>query len=75
MVVSAKDTQSDGVRSADAGQAVDPLFSLHEGERWFVAQTLCHREQLAHFTLAPKALGASCLAFARRFAMRAVCAK
>jgi transcription elongation factor/antiterminator RfaH len=51
MVVSAKDTQSDGVRSADAGQAGDPLFSLHEGERWFVAQTLCHREQLAHFHL------------------------
>ena len=51
MVVSAKDTQSNGVRSADAGQAGDSLFSLHEGERWFVAQTLCHREQLAHFHL------------------------
>ena len=28
-----------------------PLFPLREGERWFVAQTLCHREQLARFHL------------------------
>jgi len=51
MVVSAKDTQSAGVGSTPAPQSWDPLFSLHEGERWFVAQTLSHREQLAHFHL------------------------
>ena len=51
MVVSAKDTQSAGVGSAHAAQSGDPLFPLHDGERWFVAQTLCHREQLAHLHL------------------------
>ena len=51
MVVSAKDTRSAGVGLAHAAQSGDSLFSLRDGERWFVAQTLCHREQLARLHL------------------------
>src|SRR5271163_3452008 len=51
MVVSAKDTQSTGVGLDNVAQSGDSLFSLRNGERWFVAQTLSHREQLAHFHL------------------------
>jgi hypothetical protein len=51
MVVSAKDTQSAGVGLAQAAQLGDSLFPLRECERWFVAQTLCHREQLARLHL------------------------
>ena len=51
MAVSAKDTQSAGVGLAQAVQSRDPLFPLRDGERWFVAQTLCHREQLARLHL------------------------
>ena len=75
MVISAKDTHSDGVRSADrAGVG----FSILRCTRASVGSS--HRpcataNNWPTFTLAPKALGASCLAFARRFAMRAVCAK
>jgi transcription antitermination factor NusG len=47
MVVSAKDMQSANVGLAQAGQSGDSLFPLRDGERWFVAQTLRHREQLA----------------------------
>jgi transcription antitermination factor NusG len=51
MVVSAKDRQSAGVGLAQAAQSGDSLFQLRGGERWFVPQTLCHREQLARFHL------------------------
>jgi transcriptional antiterminator RfaH len=47
MADSAKDTQSAGVGLAHAVQ----LFTLGDGERWFVAQTLCHREQSASLHL------------------------
>jgi transcription antitermination factor NusG len=30
-----------------AGQVADSYFELRDGECWFVAQTLCHREKLA----------------------------
>jgi transcription elongation factor/antiterminator RfaH len=50
MAVSAKDT-----RSGDAGlthaASWDSLFPLCDGERWFVAQTLTRREQIARFHL------------------------
>jgi transcription elongation factor/antiterminator RfaH len=51
MVVSAKDRQSAGFGLADAAQSGDSLFPLRHGERWFVAQTLRHREQLARLHL------------------------
>src|SRR5271163_3401837 len=51
MVVSARDTQSAGVGLADAVQSGDSSFPLRDGERWFVAQTLRHREQLARLHL------------------------
>ena len=47
MVVSAKDTQSAGVGLAPPLQSGDSSFPLRDGERWFVAQTLRHKEQLA----------------------------
>jgi transcription antitermination factor NusG len=46
MVVS--DRQGAGVGPAHVAQSQNPVFSLHEGQRWFVAQTLCDREQLPH---------------------------
>jgi transcription antitermination factor NusG len=49
MVVSTKNMQGANVGLDPAAQSVDSLFALGEGERWFVAQTLSHREQLAHF--------------------------
>jgi transcription antitermination factor NusG len=49
MVVSAKDTQSAGVGLVTGAQ-------LRDGERWFVAQTLCHREQLARLHLVAQAI-------------------
>ena len=51
MVVSARDKQSAGVGFAHAGQAGNSLSPLRERERWFVAQTLSDREQLARFHL------------------------
>jgi hypothetical protein len=47
MVASTKDTHRVGVRLAYAAEAGDFLFKLRDGERWFVAQTLCNRERLA----------------------------
>jgi transcription elongation factor/antiterminator RfaH len=51
MVVSTKDKQSVSVELAHAAQSGGSLFPLRDGERWFVAQTLSHREQLACFHL------------------------
>jgi transcription elongation factor/antiterminator RfaH len=51
MVVSAKDTQSARVGLGHAAQSGDCSFPLRVGERWFVAQTLHHREQLARLHL------------------------
>ncbi len=51
MIISAKDTQSAGVGLAHTAPAGDFLFSLRDGERWFVAQTLCRREKLARLHL------------------------
>jgi transcription elongation factor/antiterminator RfaH len=51
MVVSAKDAQSAGVGLAHAAQSGDSSVPLSDGERWFVAQTLRHREQLARLHL------------------------
>jgi transcription antitermination factor NusG len=49
MVVSAKD--SAGVGMAHVARSGDFLFQLCDGERWFVAQTLSHRELSARFHL------------------------
>jgi transcription antitermination factor NusG len=51
MPVSGKNTQSEGVRSADRWQLGDCASPLQGSERWFVAQTLCHREKLASIHL------------------------
>jgi transcription elongation factor/antiterminator RfaH len=51
MIVPARDTQSSAVGLGQAPQSRDLLLSLRDGERWFVAQTLRHREQLARLHL------------------------
>ena len=72
MVVSAKDTQSAGVGLAHAAQLGIP------NSHWATASVGSSRRPCTTannwpaFTLAPKALGGSCRAFTRRFAMPAV---
>jgi transcriptional antiterminator RfaH len=51
MVISARDTQSAGLVFARATQGADSRLPLREGERWFVAQTLCHCEKMARLHL------------------------
>jgi transcriptional antiterminator RfaH len=51
MVISAKDTQGAGRGVAPGAQAEDCCLALREGERWFVAQTLCRREKMARLHL------------------------
>jgi transcriptional antiterminator RfaH len=47
MVVLAKDTQNVGVGLSHAPGSGGNSFDLRDGERWFLAHTLCRREQLA----------------------------
>ena len=51
MLVSANDTRRPGPGIARAAQAGDTYVTLRDGERWFVAQTLCHREKMARLHL------------------------
>jgi transcriptional antiterminator RfaH len=51
MLVSANDTRRPGPGIPRAAQAGDTYVTLRDGERWFVAQTLCHREKMARLHL------------------------
>ena len=56
MVVSVKNMQHARPGFGHVGQVAETYSELRDGERWFVAQTLCHREKLARLHMGGQGL-------------------